>query len=173
MLKKRLASGLLVASMLVGVVAVAGVTAQGAPVTQEAAVAAAADVPPPAVEDFTYPETQAAAAKADRGIDLISGDGNIVFTQCSDDYDAGRIMVESYDSDQKFCFHVRGAGGFLKVSLPRVYSIRTYEYTAKVGMTVDGTDVSFDAPKNKWTGIGTPVDPEHRDHTLVQITASK
>ncbi|MER5777498.1 hypothetical protein ABT144_25060 [Streptomyces sp. NPDC002039] len=171
----KLSPAVLLASAVAGVIAMAGVAvavdgrAGGAGVQ-----ATGTDVPPFAVEDFQYPQAEAAAALAARGIKLKSGDGHIVYTACGTDADPNRIEVYSHKEPNKpFCFRVTGNGGSLVLELPRVYAVRSNDYKVHVDMTVENTQVSFEVPKNEWVGVGKTADKEKRDHALVALTASK
>ncbi|MEV7730454.1 hypothetical protein AB0P15_38005 [Streptomyces sp. NPDC087917] len=171
----KLSYAVLVTSVLTGVVAMGGVAvAVGAGSSGSAAQTAAADMPPSAVEDFQYPQAEADAALAARGIKLKSGDGHIVYTTCGTDVDPNRIEVYSHiEPNKPFCFRVTGNSGSLVLELPRVYAVRSNDYKVHVDMTVENTQVSFDVPKNEWVGVGKTTDPQKRDHALVALTASK
>ncbi|MFI5999639.1 hypothetical protein ACIA98_04365 [Streptomyces sp. NPDC051366] len=171
----KLSPAVLLAGALVGVVATAGVAVA---VDGRAGVAtaqtAAADLPPSAVEDFQYPQSEAEAAFKARGVKLKSGDGHIVYIACSTEPDPGRIEVYSNSEPNKpFCFRVTGAGGSLVLELPRVYAVRSNDYKVHVDMTVEEAKVSFDVAKNEWAGVGKTLDPQKRDHALVALSASK
>jgi hypothetical protein len=133
-----------------------------------ASTAAADDIPPVAVEDFAYPNAD--QIYADTGIRLISGDGNILLTECGS---AGLIQVGAR-ARADFCFSVRGDSGRVAMEVPQVIAIKGNDYTIVADMTVDGTETSFDVLPNTWTPVGEPADPpEYRDHTLVELRATK
>ncbi|GAA2339910.1 hypothetical protein Scani_02020 [Streptomyces caniferus] len=153
----------------------AGIVAAAA-VMQGAAVAAATDQPddpgtttePSAVEDFAYP--QADKIFKEKGILLKRGDGHIVLATC----DSRPDLVEMSTRDLgKFCFRVTGKKGYLSMELPRVYGIKGNDYKLRANMTVNNRDVSFDITKNAWTPVGETADPTHRDHTLLELVATR
>ncbi|WP_328873356.1 hypothetical protein OHT76_26580 [Streptomyces sp. NBC_00287] len=129
--------------------------------------AAAEDIPPVAVEDFAYPNAD--QIYADTGIHLTTGDGNILLADCGA---TGLIEVWARDMD-KFCFSVRGASGRVAMEVPAVYGIKGNDYKIVADMTVDGTETSYDIDPNSWTAVGESADPEGRDHTLVELRATK
>lgn len=95
------------------------------------AVAAAEDVPTETnggsiVEDFSYPG--AAAILAEHNVELISGDGNIVFADCNTPpvNDVGLIQVwraEGDPSHWRICFKVLEPVGRLDLRIPQVFEI--------------------------------------------------
>lgn len=133
-----------------------------------APVAAADDLPPVAVEDFTYPDAD--RIYAEHGIRLTTGDGNILFAECGP---AGLIEVWARDREDPFCFSVKGSSGRLALELPKVYGIKGNAYEIVADMTVDGTETSYDITPNTWTPVGETTDPEEREHMLVELRATK
>lgn len=137
---------------------------------------ASADTPPPAVEDFSYPN--AAHIFDERGIMLKTGDGHIVLVAC--DSQPGLIEVyarEMQDRDKvgqgRFCFRVTGKTGYLSLELPGVYGAKGNDYAVKVNMVTDNEQKSFNLDKNKWTAVGETADPKARSFTLLEIVAKK
>ncbi|MFF2728226.1 hypothetical protein ACFVS9_10010 [Streptomyces sp. NPDC058008] len=126
------------------------------------------DTPPYAVEDFAYPDSE--KILAEQGIRLKSGDGHITLAECSGDPAQMEVWSRSQPT---FCFEVTGATGYLALELDRVYGIKGNNYNTKVDMTVDNSEVSFDLVKNGWTQVGESADPQHRDHTLMEIHATR
>ncbi|MFG3280442.1 hypothetical protein [Streptomyces sp. NPDC048111] len=166
----------LIATSLVGVVTMAAgvAVAMDAKDGRPVALEGSADAPPSTVESFNYPKTEADAVFKARGIKLLGGDGHIRYIDCSTPIEPGRIVISSnLDNRNDFCFSVTGASGKLTLELPRVYGVRAYDYKLHLELTVDNTRVSADAPKNEWTGVGKNTDPQKRDHTLVELAASK
>jgi hypothetical protein len=133
-----------------------------------ASPAAADDVPPVAVEDFAYPNAD--QIYADTGIRLISGDGNILLADCGP---TGLVEVWARGRAEKFCLSVKGNSGRLALEVPQVYGIKGNDYNIVADMTVDGTETSYDIDPNSWTAVGESADPEGRDHTLVELHATK
>ncbi len=132
-----------------------------------ASPAAADDIPPVAVEDFAYPKAD--QIYADTGIKLTSGDGNILLADCGA---TGLIEVWARDMP-KFCFSVKGDSGRVAMEVPSVYGIKGNDYETVADMTVDGTETSYDITPNSWTAVGESADPDAREHTLVELRATK
>ncbi|MDH2389473.1 hypothetical protein QCN29_11840 [Streptomyces sp. HNM0663] len=166
----KLTSALLATGAVLGTVAFAATAVADsrdghAPV---APAAAAAEMPPFAVEDFAYP--QADKIFEERGIRLIRGDGHIVLADCAT---ATNPLVVSSRSKGEHCFEVTGNGGYLQLELDQVYGVRGNDYSTRVDMSVDEREVSFDVEKNTWTAVGETADPQGRDHVLLEIHANK
>ncbi|MGC9544533.1 hypothetical protein [Streptomyces sp. UG1] len=130
--------------------------------------AAADDIPPVAVEDFAYPNAD--QIYADTGIRLISGDGNILLADCGA---TGLIEVWARGRTDRICFSVKGDSGRIALEVPQVYGIKGNDYEIVADMTVDGTETSYDITPNSWTPVGESADPEGRDHTLVELRATR
>lgn len=150
-------------SALIGAFTAVGLTGIGNP-----SKAVAADPPPFAVEDFKYPN--AGKILAEQGILLKNGDGHITLTDCASETGLMEVWARGHD---KFCFKVTGNTGYLALELPQVYGVKGNDYTLQVDMTVDSTEVSYDIAKNTWTQVGESADPQGRDHTLLEIHATK
>ncbi|WP_328868850.1 hypothetical protein OHT76_01465 [Streptomyces sp. NBC_00287] len=148
--------------------ATAAVAAAAALLFNGASTATAEDIPPVAVEDFAYPNAD--QIYADTGIRLTTGDGNILLADCGA---TGLIEVWARDRTEAFCFSVRGASGRVAMEVPAVYGIKGNDYKIVADMTVDGTETSYDIDPNSWTAVGESADPEGRDHTLVELRATK
>ncbi|MGW1198935.1 hypothetical protein ACWD4B_24330 [Streptomyces sp. NPDC002536] len=153
----------------------AGAVATAAVLTGPAA-AFAADAPPSGVEDFQYP--QAEKIFQERGIKLKTGDGHIVLATCGSQ--PGLIEVHARGMQDRdpvghgtFCFRITGRTGYLSLELPQVYGVVGNDYTVNVNMQTDTETKSFPVDKNKWTGVGEPVDPQRRQFTLLEIVAKK
>jgi hypothetical protein len=137
---------------------------------------AADELPPPAVEDFNYPAVVQAEV-AQYGIELIRGDGHIVYLgDCTGRTDANLRLqgrgFPDYDGDgagDYICFRVDGPTGYLKVSIPATNGIRTGNFDAEVTMTLDGETHTYDAAPNGWTPIGETAEHDGLDYTLVEI----
>ncbi|WP_251017892.1 hypothetical protein [Streptomyces sp. ISL-1] len=133
------------------------------------AVAAADDIPPYAVEDFSYPGAD--KILAERNILLKRGDGHIVLVDCASG--TGFLEVSARKQD-RICFQVTGNSGWLTLELPSVYSVKGNSYEAQVDTTVgSGEKKTFDITKNTWTSVGEGLDPQNPQHTLVEIRTSK
>lgn len=148
--------------------AVASAAATAALLLTGAPSATAVDVPPVAVEDGAYPDAD--RIFAERGIRLTTGDGHILLADCGP---AGLIQVWARGHSEAFCFSVKGASGRVAMELPQVYGIKGNDYKIVADMTVGSTETSYDVAPNTWTAVGESADPEGRDHTLVEIHATK
>ncbi|WP_405687071.1 hypothetical protein [Streptomyces sp. NBC_00057] len=154
----------LAAGVAVGALAVAAPFAGAGPRT----AVAADDVPPVAVEDFAYPEAD--KIFAEKGIRLKRGDGHIVLTDCA----TATAPVELYSRGKgKICLQLTGNSGYLSLEIPQVYGVKTNDYALKLDMEVEGTAASFDVAKNTYASVGQSADPQHRDHTLLEVHATK
>ncbi|MFB7473055.1 hypothetical protein [Kitasatospora sp. NPDC056184] len=127
------------------------------------------DTPPPAVEDFNYPGADQILAS--KGILLKRGDGHIALIDCPANT-ADLIVVEARYL-KRFCFQTTGPSGFLTMELDRVYSITGNQTDATARLTVDGTESSVKIRKGGSTSVGEPSDPQHRDHTLVELSFTR
>ncbi|WP_329071753.1 hypothetical protein [Streptomyces sp. NBC_01429] len=121
-----------------------------------------------AVEDYVYPGAE--KIFAERGIRLKTGDGNILLVDCASATGLVEVWARGHD---KFCFQVKGNTGYLAMELPQVYAVKGNDYKLQVDMEVAGKETSFDIAKNTWTPVGESADPEGRDHTLLEIHATK
>lgn len=105
-----------------------GVVVCGGTLVAHAGQQNAADDQQSLVEDYSYPD--AAKIAADDNVVLISGDGHILFADCSQPlHGIGQIEVHSSvgvgpKRDGDVCFKVTGPTGHLTLKLPSVYEIR-------------------------------------------------
>nr|WP_203686482.1 hypothetical protein [Streptomyces sp. SID14515] len=140
----------------------------GAPFAGAEPGAPADELPPVAVEDFAYPDAD--RIFAEQGILLKRGDGHILLADCA----SATGLVEIFSREKgSFRFRVTGDSGFLSLELPQVYGVKSNDYKLRVDMEAEGEETSFDVPKNTWTPVGETADPENRDHTLLEIHATK
>lgn len=141
------------------------------------------DTQPAIVEDFTYPG--AAQIQATDNVQLISGDGHIVYTDCPAGPDTvGLIMVRTTDlvgptGNGKICFHVLGPAGYLTMMIPAVYSIRGdglqpgQGHKLKAELTTDdGTHTVVDVNPSGTTQVGITTNPPGDPTTLLRLDAS-
>ncbi|MFJ9523676.1 hypothetical protein ACIRPK_36310 [Kitasatospora sp. NPDC101801] len=152
-----LAAGL-VAALALGA-GVSGVFAAGG----ESAASA-----PSIVEDGAYPN--AGQFLTQYGITLKSGDGNITLAPCDGNPDLLTIFSRSRED---ICFRTTGDKGYLSLEIPRITGARGNSYNVTVATTSAGASASFKVLKNTWTPAGSTTDPEGRDYTLMEITATK
>ncbi|MGW3182883.1 hypothetical protein ACWDD9_26750 [Kitasatospora sp. NPDC001119] len=163
-----------------GAVALTGLTTVGAaPVpagtASTAGAAAADDTPPPAVEDFAYPNAD--KIFQERGIRLKSGDGHILLVTC--DGRPGLIQVRARGNavtdpvgNGQFCFQVSGPTGRLSLEIPSVFMVMGNDYAVRLDMRTGTENKSFDVKKNIWTSVGESTDPQGRLFSLLEITAT-
>lgn len=143
---------------------------------------APADDQPPLVEDFTYPG--AAQILATDHVQLISGDGHMLYTPCPAGPDPNDlIMVRTIDligptHDGRICFHVLGPSGRLTMKIPAIYSIRGdgpnpgQGHKLKADLTTDtGTHTVVDINPSGTTQVGITTNPPGDPTTLLQLTA--
>lgn len=109
------------------------------------------------MEDYSYPEAD--QVKAERGIDLISGDGRITLAECG--ATENQIQVESYRNldEPRYCFDVRGNSGQLSLTIPNVYFIWAGDAAVRARITVAGETlptVSVPAGDGKPVGAEDP-----------------
>ncbi|MBE1878307.1 S1 family peptidase [Myceligenerans pegani] len=134
------------------------------------------------IERFAYPDAERIGAQL--GIELISGDGNIVVdVECATQPDEDgvgamrvRYTVESGGA-RTLCLVVRGDSGRIDLRVPNVYSIRGdgyetgtgHDYTAVVD-TPSGEPVEITGDADSYTPVGIGADPDSERTVLLQIT---
>ncbi|MFC8436270.1 hypothetical protein [Streptomyces sp. NPDC057253] len=147
--RRLLCAGLAGAAVLVG----AAAYAVAAP--PDAVRTAADDVPPVAVEDFTYPG--AAKILAEQGITLKRGDGRITLATC-DAAATDQIEVWTRESaDGKFCFRSTAATGWLTLEIPEVYALATEARAVRAELSAEGQTQTVDVAKGEFKGVGEGV----------------
>ncbi|GGS20622.1 hypothetical protein AB0E75_00410 [Streptomyces griseoviridis] len=102
--------------------------------------AAAADIPPYAVEDFQYPG--AAAILEKEGIELKKGDGHIVLAACDGSADQIRVLTVAESAANRkgeYCFNATAKTGYLTLELPRVFALETGDHPISADLTAEGT----------------------------------
>lgn len=171
----RIASKIFVAGTIG--VAVAGAASVGV------AIAATEDVPTESnggsiVEDFSYPG--AAAILAEHNVELISGDGHIVFADCNTPpvNDIGVIEVWTSELSQgRVCFKALGPVGRLDLRIPAVFEIHGDGQRAGTGhngtatvITDSGEETTKDLDPDGSTQFGVSEDPGNEPTTLLQLT---
>ncbi|MBO0610079.1 S1 family peptidase [Myceligenerans salitolerans] len=134
------------------------------------------------VERFAYPDAERIGAQL--GIELVSGDGNIVVdVECATQPDADgvgamrvRYTVESGGA-RTLCLVVHGESGRIDLRVPNVYSIRGdgyetgtgHDFTAVVD-TPSGEPVEITGDADSYTPVGIGADPGSEPTVLLQIT---
>ena len=141
----------------------------------------AADAQPNLVEDFSYPG--AAAIAAADNVQLVSGDGHILFADCNTapTGNIGLIQVRSTDSvganhDGLVCFKVTASTGHLELKLPAVYEIRGDGLTSGTGhkgtadlTTDDGTHTTVTLKPDGSKPVGIGAQPGAAPTTLLAL----
>ncbi|AEW92861.1 MULTISPECIES: hypothetical protein [Streptomycetaceae] len=127
-----------------------------------ASAAPGSDVPPSAVEDFSYPN--AAKIQQVKGIKLIKGDGHIMLADCDASAQQIKVLtVKSSTANQQgaYCFKATAKNGYLTLELPRVFALETDDHPISARLTPQGnqqapaTTVSVD--KNGYQSVGEGV----------------
>ena len=110
-------------AVLFAAVATAAIGSAGVALGADANTAVAADQQPSLVEDFSYPGAD--KILTDTGVKLISGDGHILFADCSTprNGDIGLMRVRTTDAigtnhDGLICFQVKAIPGVLVLKIP-------------------------------------------------------
>ncbi|MFI9236558.1 hypothetical protein [Streptomyces sp. NPDC053079] len=159
-----LAGGALVGSALLLAGGASAVNGAGAP----RAAQGSTEQPPSAVEDFSYPNAE--KIFKEKGLKLKRGDGHILLAECGSSPNLLKFIARDRDD---FCFKVVGNKGYLSLEVPSVGGVQSSDHAAKVKMEVGDKQASFDIPKNSWRAIGETADPAGREHTLIEIIASR
>lgn len=143
----------------------------------------AADEPPSIVEDYSYPG--AAAILASDHVQLISGDGHILYRPCAAPETPGVIVVRTTDrigsaGNGKLCFEVVGTTGQLTLKVPNVYAIRgdgtstAPGHKLKAQLTTDaGANTTVDVNPNADTQVGIATTPPGDATALLRLDASR
>ncbi|WP_308406430.1 hypothetical protein [Streptomyces sp. AC602_WCS936] len=152
-LRKPLVAGLLAVCAVAGASAV-GYAATGADASPVAAQAAAAEEPPPAIEDFQHPNAD--RILEEKGITVHRGDGHIFFADC--DGSAEQIQVWTRKSSEGYyCFQTTSTTGYLKVEVPEVFALQTQETAVHAELSAEGKSQEIDLAKNEFKGVGEGV----------------
>ncbi|MFH8260710.1 S1 family peptidase [Streptomyces roseolus] len=116
-----------------------------------------------AVEDHSYPEAE--RIKAEKGITLKSGDGQLLLAACDGTQD---IMVNSRAGLKDYCFDIKSRPALLSLALPDTYGIWTEAYPVKSTIEANGTKTVIDAPAHDFTGYGEATQNGVRS-TLIEL----
>ncbi|MFJ7082032.1 hypothetical protein ACIQU8_02165 [Streptomyces griseus] len=131
-------------------------------------VAAADEQPGHMVEDFNYPG--AAQILKDKGIILKRGDGHITLAECGS---ASGLMEIYSRQNASICFRTTGTSGYLTMEIPSVFGVKTSGMDADLKLTAEGESTTVQIDKDTYEPVGETVDPEGREHVLVEIRTSK
>jgi hypothetical protein len=142
----------------------------------------AEDAQPSVVEDYSYPGAD--QILSNYHVELISGDGHILFATCPTGPDTvGLIQVRSTNlvgqaGDGRICFRVVTAPGHLTMKIPAVFSIRGgglaqgQGHKVKAELTTDsGQHSAVDVDPHGTTQVGVGNDPTGSPTTLLQLDA--
>ncbi|MFF5305474.1 hypothetical protein ACFY5F_39570 [Streptomyces sp. NPDC013161] len=117
--------------------------------------ASAADTPPIAVEQFSYPG--AAGILTSEGIELKKGDGHILLATCDGSADQIRIYtVKDSTVGRKgdYCFKATTTSGYLTLSLPRVFALQTGDHPISADLTANGATTTVDVAEGDLESVG-------------------
>ncbi|MDJ0385300.1 hypothetical protein [Streptomyces sp. G-G2] len=148
--------------------AVVGGAAGGAASDGVALKAVVDEGPGYAIEDFGYPNAD--KILAEQHITLKRGDGHITLADCASAPDLLEVWSRTND---KICFRVTGATGYLTLEIPAVFAVKGNSYSAQVDMTTGAEEKKFDVNKNAWTPVGESADDQGRDFMLMEIRTAK
>ncbi|MFD3869980.1 hypothetical protein [Streptomyces sp. NPDC058623] len=121
-----------------------------------------------AVEDFAYPNAD--KILAEQHIKLKRGDGHILLVDCASSADVLEVWGRQ---NEKVCFSVTGATGYLTLEIPAVYTIKGNSYNTQVGMSAGTTEKTFEVKKNAWNPVGESADEQGREFMLMEIRTAK
>ena len=124
------------------------------------------------VEDFAYPDRD--KLLAEKGLKLISGDGNITLADCASG-DSGLVRINSRDSGN-MCFAVSGPVGYLALEIQRTYLAKA-DTRADVMATVRTENTRTNETKveevglepDTWKSLGEGLDPDLTS-TVVELS---
>ncbi|WP_432077934.1 hypothetical protein [Streptomyces sp. YPW6] len=64
-------------------------------------------------------------------------------------------------------------GAFLTTEIPSVFGVKTSDMEADLTLTAEGESTTAQVGKDTYEPVGETVDPEGREHVLVEIRTSK
>lgn len=117
--------------------------------------AAAADTPPVAVEQFSYPG--AAGILASEGIELKRGDGHILLATCDGSADQIRVYTVADSTVGRkgdYCFKATSTSGWLTLSLPRVFALETGDHPISADLTANGDTTTVSVAEGGFESVG-------------------
>ncbi|MEU8656183.1 hypothetical protein [Actinoplanes philippinensis] len=103
------------------------------------------------VEDFSYPD-----GKADPGITLTRGDGNLLRVDCElSETQIKAVSLDDRGAKHDYCFELRGAHGFVEMVLVGAFQVWADEaHTVTAHYTVEGESATKTVQPNELEGIG-------------------
>lgn len=117
---------------------------------QAVPAAAQEDAQPAVAETFDYPD--AARILAEHRIELLKGDGHVLFTPNCGQTDV--VQVWTYLEADPHCFTVSGPSGYVRLELAGAYGVRANSQRITAVAAVDGTTKEVKAEPGQWRGIG-------------------
>ncbi|MEU9149906.1 hypothetical protein AB0D59_05060 [Streptomyces sp. NPDC048417] len=117
--------------------------------------ASAADTPPVAVEQFSYPG--AAGILTSEGIELKKGDGHILLATCDGSADQIRVYTVADSTVGRkgdYCFKATATSGYLTLSLPRVFALETGDHPISADLTANGATTTVDVAEGGFESVG-------------------
>ncbi|MCF6474866.1 hypothetical protein FAF44_41800 [Nonomuraea sp. MG754425] len=144
---------------------------------ETSAAQTAADAPPPAVEDYTYPNAD--QVLTEHGLKVFRGDGRIVLDssrtyeedgQCP----VGQIQVEKALAEAPYgiyyCFRTWGARGFLTLEVPGTFGLRGGDkpLQAKANLP-DGESRTYEVDANEFVAVEPGTGTELPQAILVEL----
>ncbi|TJZ57042.1 hypothetical protein FCH28_06110 [Streptomyces piniterrae] len=109
--------------------------------------------PPPAVEDFTYPDADRILKET--GLKLIKGDGHILLADCDASPDFDVMAEKANHTPVNHCFKVTGKTGHLTLEIPKVNSIwENAGHSARATISTEGKSKTVTLKKNDITPLG-------------------
>ncbi|WP_170220804.1 hypothetical protein [Amycolatopsis cihanbeyliensis] len=124
--------------------------------------------PPVIVEDSSYPNADQILAES--GVELLKGNGRILFTECVDGADVIRVHSRSVN---EFCFSVTAQGGYVTMEVSEVYLIKADSHDLQAILNVKGDIEQVNIDKNEWKSVGEGTDPENGPSTLLEIRTAE
>ncbi|NUT52071.1 MAG: trypsin-like serine protease [Saccharothrix sp.] len=135
----------------------------------------------PLVEDFVYPGADRILDTS--GIRLISGDGHILFADCTAPQ-IGPVRLlhvwtsEEAGQDGQVCFRITAPRGFVTLNVPAVFEIRGDGYATGTGhrvradlTTPSGRKSAVDVDPNSTTPVGVGASSTREPTTLLRLEA--
>ncbi|MEV0040461.1 hypothetical protein [Streptomyces sp. NPDC050804] len=153
--RSLLISGVLGALAAVIGIPLAAADDSAAPRTAAGVSQAAADLPPVAVEDYTYPG--AADVLATEGIELKRGDGRVLLVECDTTPDQIKVYTvgdAAVGRKDNYCFRATARTGYLTLELPRVFALETAEHPISADLTANGTTTTVDVARGGFESVG-------------------
>jgi hypothetical protein len=111
------------------------------------------------VEDFSYPGAREILET--KGVELISGDGNITLADCGSAQNLIKVETLTTPGTPGYCFNVDGDRGRLRLRLEKAFLVWAGDESLRATVSVDGVEqppVQIEAGKVKPVGASDPED---------------